>query len=55
MGVIVLIQETVASGINKLYGLNLEPVDIQVNETKPEFEGDYTVVLFGLMKQLKNA
>lgn len=25
----------------------------QINETKPEFEGDYTIVLFGLLKLLK--
>src|ERR1700739_1582908 len=27
--------------------------DIPVNETKPEFEGDYTVVLFSLVKPLR--
>jgi len=29
--------------------------DIQINETKPEFEGDYTVVLFSLVKPLRRA
>jgi arginyl-tRNA synthetase len=29
--------------------------DIQINETKPEFEGDYTVVLFSLAKPLRRA
>src|SRR5215213_3183496 len=29
--------------------------DFQVNQTKPEFEGDYTVVLFSLVKQLKRS
>jgi hypothetical protein len=28
---------------------------VLVNETKPEFEGDYTIVLFSLVKQLKKA
>src|SRR5450432_3777530 len=28
---------------------------IPVNETKPEFEGDYTVVLFSFMKALKGS
>jgi arginyl-tRNA synthetase len=55
MGIVFLIQETVAAEINKLYNLELGPSDIQVNETKPEFEGDYTVVLFGLIKQLKKS
>ncbi len=53
MSIVFLIQEAVASEMNDLFGLSLQPADIQVNETKPEFEGDYTVVLFGFIKQLK--
>jgi arginyl-tRNA synthetase len=55
MGIVFLIQEAVAGEINKLYNLDLKPGDIQVSDTKPEFEGDYTVVLFGLVKQLKKS
>src|SRR5580692_11266378 len=29
--------------------------DIPINETKPEFEGDYTVVLFSLVKPLRRS
>src|SRR5271154_3730740 len=29
--------------------------DISINETKPEFEGDYTVVLFSLVKPLRRS
>ena len=29
--------------------------DFQINQTKPEFEGDYTVVLFALLKPLKQS
>jgi arginyl-tRNA synthetase len=29
--------------------------DVPINETKPEFEGDYTVVLFSLVKPLKRS
>jgi arginyl-tRNA synthetase len=29
--------------------------DFQINQTKPEFEGDYTVVLFSLIKKLKKS
>ena len=36
-----------------LYQHTLEAGDILVNETKPEFEGDYTVVLFSFVKPLK--
>lgn len=36
-----------------LYRHTLESGDILVNETKPEFDGDYTVVLFSFVKPLK--
>jgi arginyl-tRNA synthetase len=39
--------------LEKLYSLAIEEKDIQINETKPEFEGDYTLVLFSFIKQLK--
>ena len=32
-----------------------EAGEVPVNETKPEFEGDYTVVLFSLLKPLKKS
>jgi len=37
------------------YQYRIAPEDIQVNETKPEFEGDYTVVLFSFVKSLKKS
>jgi arginyl-tRNA synthetase len=37
------------------YQYSTEVKDIQVNETKPEFEGDYTVVLFSFSKPLKKS
>ena len=36
-----------------LYQHTLNTGDVLVNETKPEFEGDYTVVLFAFVKPLK--
>src|SRR5450755_1260209 len=35
------------------YNLRIEIHEVLVNETKPEFEGDYTVVLFSFSKILK--
>lgn len=35
------------------YNLHLSETDLTINQTKPEFEGDYTVVLFSLLKQIK--
>lgn len=55
MGIVLLIQQWVAGELNKLYGIETKASDIQVTETKPEFEGDYTVVLFSWVKQLKKS
>src|SRR6186713_1562777 len=41
--------------LQELYSLTIDEKDIQINETKPEFEGDYTVVLFSFIKQLKKS
>ena len=53
MAIVPVIQSAVSAQINQLYQVNLEPASITVSETKPEFEGDYTVVLFALLKTLK--
>jgi arginyl-tRNA synthetase len=41
--------------LEQLYEFTIEEKNIQVNETKPEFEGDYTLVLFSFIKQLKKS
>ncbi len=53
MNIIEQIKLTVAKAINQLYQTEVLQKDILVNTTKPEFEGDYTVVLFSFVKQLK--
>lgn len=53
MALVPEIQSAVSLQIKALYQLDIAPSAILVNETKPEFEGDYTVVLFALVKQLK--
>jgi len=55
MSVVEQIKKAAATTITGLYDIQVEPVDILVNATKPEFEGDYTVVLFALVKQLKKS
>ena len=55
MSVVLQIKEVTANAINRLYGIDLQPNDILVNATKPEFDGDYTVVLFAFIKQLKKS
>ncbi|MFL5730110.1 MAG: arginine--tRNA ligase, partial [Cytophagaceae bacterium] len=49
------IKEVTAKAIEDLYKIQSFADDILVNQTKPEFEGDYTVVLFALVKQLKKS
>ncbi|OQP60328.1 arginine--tRNA ligase [Niastella populi] len=53
MAIVSVIQSAVSAQISQLYQVNIEPSSITVSETKPEFEGDYTVVLFALLKTLK--
>ncbi|THU37987.1 arginine--tRNA ligase [Niastella caeni] len=53
MAIVPVIQSAVSVQINKLYQVDIDPSSITVSETKPEFEGDYTVVLFALLKTLK--
>jgi arginyl-tRNA synthetase len=43
----------VQDAIRTLYQAEAGPSDFQINQTKPEFDGDYTVVLFSLVKKLK--
>lgn len=49
------IKQATAAAIRQLYQTDWQAADILVNETKPEFEGDYTVVLFAMVKQLKKS
>lgn len=45
------IREYVVESLQSLYSQPFSPADFQVNQTKEEFEGDYTVVLFSLLKK----
>jgi arginyl-tRNA synthetase len=49
------IRETVNGALKRLCGVDADASAFQVNETKPEFEGDYTVVLFALVKSLRKS
>jgi arginyl-tRNA synthetase len=55
MSVVTQIKQVTSRAISELYSIDLQPLDILVNATKPEFEGDYTVVLFAFVKQLKKS
>jgi arginyl-tRNA synthetase len=46
MNLVATIKEATAKAIEDIYKLPVFADDVLVNQTKPEFEGDYTVVLF---------
>lgn len=49
------IKLSVLKALKELYQLELTPDSLTINSTKPEFEGDYTLVLFSFVKQLKRS
>jgi arginyl-tRNA synthetase len=55
MSLVARVKEVSAAAINALYGAGVAAEDILINQTKPEFEGDFTVVLFALVKSLRKA
>ncbi len=55
MGIVSVIQSAIAAEISSRYNIIVSEPDILVSETKPEFEGDYTVVLFTFVKQLRRS
>ncbi|RFM28028.1 arginine--tRNA ligase [Deminuibacter soli] len=53
MSVVAAIKQVSAQAIRELYQYDIQENEVLVNATKPEFTGDYTVVLFAFVKQLK--
>src|SRR6476646_6400975 len=55
MSIVLQIKKAAAEAIRNLYQFEIEDQNVLVNATKPECEGDYTVVLFAFVKQLKKS
>lgn len=55
MTLVVLIKEAIAKAIEDIYTITVPADEVSINQTKPEFRGDYTVVLFSLVKKLKKS
>ena len=49
------IQNKAAEAIAALYSVQMDPASLQVSVTRKEFEGDYTLVVFPLLKISKSA
>ena len=52
MNLITNLKQSTSKCIDTLYGVNIPADQVLVNATKPEIEGDYTIVLFAFVKQL---
>ncbi|MBX7243074.1 MAG: arginine--tRNA ligase [Bacteroidia bacterium] len=48
--VITVLQQATAKAIYTHYNVEISPSDIQIQETRKDFEGDYTIVIFPLTK-----
>lgn len=55
MSIVTQLKTAVIASVERLYQYSLTPADLTISTTKPEFEGDYTVVLFSFVKQLKKS
>ena len=55
MSIVSILQKSSIESLSTLYNQPFTEKDFQINQTKPEFEGDYTVVMFSLVKTLKLA
>jgi arginyl-tRNA synthetase len=55
MSIVKILQKSTIESLSALYNQSFTDRDFQINQTKPEFEGDYTVVMFSLVKSLKLA
>lgn len=53
MSIVNILQQCTIESLSVLFNQRFTEKDFQVNQTKPEFEGDYTVVMFSLVKTLK--
>lgn len=55
MSIVNQIKPLVVKELKDLYGQEFSESELTINTTKPEFEGDYTLVLFSFVKQLKKS
>jgi len=55
MSIVAQIKPLVIKALKELYEFDLSGESLTINTTKPEFEGDYTVVLFSFIKSLKRS
>ncbi|MBL0273219.1 MAG: arginine--tRNA ligase [Chitinophagaceae bacterium] len=55
MSIVSEIKPLIVKELKNLYGMDFLEEDLTINTTKPEFEGDYTLVLFSFVKKIKKS
>lgn len=55
MSILIKLQKAVVNSLTNIYNQPFTDKDFKINQTKPEFKGDYTVVLFSLLKTTKKS
>lgn len=55
MSIINELRKATATAVLELFGKPIAAQDIALNTTKPDFEGDYTIVLFAWVKEFKQS
>lgn len=55
MSIVNEIKPLVVQSLKNLYNQDINEEELTINSTKPEFEGDYTLVLFSFVKKLKKS
>lgn len=50
-----LLSEKAASAIQEIYGVDLAAAEIQIQKTNKDIEGDFTIVVFPLVRKLRQA
>ena len=55
MSLVKQIKPLVTKALKELYNSDIVEQELTINTTKPEFEGDYTLVLFSFVKSLKKS
>ena len=53
MSIVSQVRPLLIKAVKELYQYELKENEVTINLTKPEFEGDYTIVLFSFVKSLK--
>jgi len=55
MEIIDILNQAVIKGFTELYNVQIEANEVQLQETRKEFEGDFTFVVFPFVKQVKRS